>query len=114
MIHRLPWRQLTYEKLRLLAAGAGITFAVLLQLMQFGFRDAFYTSSVLVHTRLLADLVITSAQYEFIAATGTFPRRRLYEAQMFKQVESVGSMQMGIVPFTDPGAEGRCHPHGHG
>jgi putative ABC transport system permease protein len=102
MIHRLPWRQLTYEKLRLLAAGAGITFAVLLQLMQFGFRDALYTSSVLVHTRLLADLVITSAQYEYIVSTGTFPRRRLYEAQMFKQVESVGSMQMGIVPFRDP------------
>lgn len=102
MIHRLPWRQLTYEKFRLLAAGAGITFAVLLQLMQFGFLDALYTSSVLVHTRLLADLVITSAQYEYIVSTGTFPRRRLYEAQMFKQVESVGSLQMGIVPFRDP------------
>jgi putative ABC transport system permease protein len=102
MIHRLPWRQLTKEKLRLLAACAGITFAVLLQLMQFGFRDALYTSSTLVHTRLMADLVLTSSQYEFIVAPGTFPRQRLYEAQMFEQVASVGSMQMGIVPFKDP------------
>jgi DevC protein len=102
MIHRLPWRQLTYEKLRLLAAGAGITFAVLLQLMQFGFRDALYTSSTLVHTRLLADLVMISAQYEYIVSPGRFPRRRLYDALMFKEVESVASMQVGIVPFKDP------------
>jgi putative ABC transport system permease protein len=102
MINRLPWRQLTNEKLRLFAAGAGITFAVLLQLMQFGFRDALYTSSTLVHTRLLADLVLTSSQYEYIVSTGTFPRQRLYEALMFNEVEAVASMQMGIVPFRDP------------
>ncbi len=102
IIRRLPWRQLKYEQLRLLAAAAGITFAVLLQLMQFGFRDALYTSSTLVHTRLLADLVMTSSQYEFIVSTGTFPRQRLFEAMKFPEVESVGSMQLGIVPFKDP------------
>ena len=102
MIHRLPWRQLTHEKLRLLAAGAGITFAVLLQLMQFGFRDALYTSAVLVHDRLLADLVVTSSQYEYIVSPSAFPRRRLSEARMFKEVESSASLQVGIVPFTDP------------
>jgi putative ABC transport system permease protein len=102
MIHRLPWRQLTYEKLRLLAAAAGITFAVLLQLMQFGFRDALYISSVLVHDRLRADLVMISPQYEFIVATESFPRQRLRAALGFKDVESVGSMQMGITLFRDP------------
>ena len=62
MIHQLPWRQLTYEKLRLFAAGAGIAFAVLLQLMQFGFRDALFISSVLVHDHLRADLFMLSPQ----------------------------------------------------
>jgi putative ABC transport system permease protein len=102
MLHRLPWRQLTYEKLRLFAAGAGITFAVLLQLMQFGFRDALYVSSVLVHDRLRADLVMISPQYEFIVASESFPRQRLNTALGFKEVESVGSMQMGIALFRNP------------
>jgi DevC protein len=102
VIHKLPWRQLTHEKLRLVAASAGITFAVLLQLMQFGFRDALYTSSVLVHDRLLADLVILSPHYEYIVSTGSFPRRRLAQALMFKEVESVASLQLGILPFRDP------------
>jgi putative ABC transport system permease protein len=102
MIHRLPWQQLTHEKLRLLAACAGITFAVLLQLMQFGFRDALYTSSTLVHTRLLADLVISNAHYEYIVSPGTFPRRRIYEALKFAEVESVSSLHIGILPFKSP------------
>ncbi|MEI6666783.1 MAG: ABC transporter permease DevC [Acidobacteriota bacterium] len=102
IINRLAWRQLTSEKLRLLAAGAGITFAVLLQLMQFGFRDALYTSATLVHSRLLADLVMTSPQYEFIISPGSFPKQRLREAMQFKEVESVSSLEMGIVPFRDP------------
>lgn len=102
MLHRLPWRQLTYEKLRLLAAAAGITFAVLLQLMQFGFRDALYVSSVLVHDRLRADLVMISPQYEFIVASESLPRQRLNTALGFKEVDSVGSMQMGIALFRNP------------
>ena len=102
MIHRLAWQQLTHERLRLLAAVAGITFAVLLQLMQFGFRDALYTSSVFVHSRLQADIVLISAQYEYIIAPGRFPRRRLYEAMMLKDVESVAAMHMGLLPFKDP------------
>lgn len=102
MLHRLPWRQLTYDKLRLFAAGAGITFAVLLQLMQFGFRDALFISSVLVHDRLRADLFMISPQYEFIVASESFPRQRLNTALGFTDVESIGSMQVGITLFRNP------------
>lgn len=101
MIRGLAWRQLADEKLRLLAAVAGITFAVLLQLMQFGFRDALYTSSTLVHARLDADVVLTSSQYEYIGSTSTFTRRRLYQALMLEEVESVTPLHLGITPFKD-------------
>jgi putative ABC transport system permease protein len=102
MLHRLPWRQLTYEKLRLFAAAAGITFAVLLQLMQFGFRDALFISSVLVHDHLRADLFMVSPQYEFIVASESFPRQRLNTALGFADVDSVGSLLQGITLFRDP------------
>jgi DevC protein len=102
MIHRLPWRQLTSEKLRLLAAVAGITFAVLLQLLQFGFRDALYTSSTALHTRFHDDLVMINPQYEFILGSGAFPRSRLYEARGFEGVESVVPVRVGLLPFKNP------------
>src|SRR5688572_6167263 len=102
MINRLPWQQLTRERLRLLAAVAGITFAVLLQLMQLGFRDALYRSSTVVHNNLQADLVMTSAQYQYLLAAGTFPRRRLYEAMMLDEVESIAAVDLGLATFKDP------------
>ena len=73
MLHKLAWYQLISEKRRLMAALAGIAFAVLLQLMQFGFRDALFTSATVLHTHLLADLVMTSSQYEYMLATGSVP-----------------------------------------
>jgi putative ABC transport system permease protein len=102
MIRRLAWYQLVNERLRLLAAVAGITFAVLLQLMQFGFRDSLYTSSTLVQARLRADLVMTSAQYMYLIMPGSFARRRLYEALRVKDVASVASVSLGLTPFKDP------------
>lgn len=102
MIRRLAWRQLTHERLRFAAAVAGITFAVVLQLQQFGFRDALYSAATFVHNRLNADLVITSAQYEFIVESRAFPRRRLYEAQRSADVESVAALLVALAPFKDP------------
>lgn len=102
MIHRLAWYQLTNEKRRLLAALAGITFAVLLQLMQFGFRDSLYRSSTLVHASLKADLVLTSPQYSYLVVPGTFPRRRLYQALGLTHVDSVAALHLGLVALRDP------------
>src|SRR5713226_8200845 len=104
MINRLAWRQLTHERLRLAAAVAGITFAVVLQLQQFAFREALYTSATFIHSRLQADLIITSTQYEFIVSPSTFPRRRLYEALGFPEVDSVAALLAGLAPFKDPGS----------
>ena len=56
----LAWLQLSAEKLRLMAAVAGIAFAVMLMLMQLGFRDALISSATLVHDRLDGEVVIIS------------------------------------------------------
>jgi putative ABC transport system permease protein len=99
MLHKLAWYQLITEKRRLAAALAGIAFAVLLQLMQFGFRDALFTSSTVIHGQLRADLVLTSSQYEYVLATGTISQRRLYEALALPEVESVAPVYLGVAAF---------------
>jgi putative ABC transport system permease protein len=99
MIRRLAWHQLIAERRRLAAAVAGITFAVLLELMQFGFYDALFTSATLLHSRLDADLVLASANYEYVLSPGAFPRRRLQQALMLDDVESVAPVNVALAPF---------------
>ena len=69
----LAWLQLTAEKLRLMAALSGIAFAVMLMLMQLGFRDALLESATLLHERLAGEIVLTNPLYEYLLATPSFP-----------------------------------------
>lgn len=97
MIRNIPlaWLQLFHEKTHLLAALAGITFAVMLMLMQLGFRDALYQSSTKMHEHLRADLVLISPQYEYLYSTEHFSQRRLYQALAFPGVASVEPLYLG-------------------
>jgi putative ABC transport system permease protein len=99
---QLAWLQLVAEKRRLAAALAGIAFAVMLQLMQFGFRDAMFDSATTLHDRLVADLILTSTLYENVVAPGTVTERRLYQALGVAGVESVRPVHLGAAPFKNP------------
>lgn len=99
---RLAWLQLRREKLRLTIALSGVAFAVLLIFMQLGFQDALFTSSVSVHRRLLADIVLISPQSAYLASMKTFPRRRLYQALGFEGVESVSPVYTQLLPWKNP------------
>ncbi|MEN8181156.1 MAG: ABC transporter permease DevC [Myxococcota bacterium] len=81
MARRIPlaWLQLTREKLRLLVALAGVSFAVILVSMQLGFRGAVYDSAVRYHRHLHYDLVMVSPKTPFIGFPESFTRRRLYQ-----------------------------------
>src|SRR5512145_2654802 len=85
----LAWLQLTAEKLRLMAAVSGIAFAVMLMLMQLGFRDALLQSATLLHERLAGEIVLTNPLYEYLLATPSFPEARLYQALGVDGVESI-------------------------
>ena len=102
MLHRLAWEQLVVEKRRLLVALAGIAFAVMLQLMQFGLRDALFDSSTVVYDRLVADLILVSPLYESEMSPGIITRRRLYQALSEPATESVTPLYLGIAPFKNP------------
>ncbi len=85
----LAWLQLVREKARLVIALAGIAFAVILMMMQLGFRDALFESSVTLHRRFKTDIVLINPQSTALIAMNSFARSRLYQARGIPGVESV-------------------------
>lgn len=76
----LAWRQLARQRVRLLVALAGISFAGLLMFMQMGFRDGLFDSIVTLHEAIAADVVLISPQSTALTSMRPFPQRRLYQA----------------------------------
>jgi len=99
---RLAWLQLRREKLRLAIALSGVAFAVILIFMQLGFQDALFNSSVAVHQRLQADVVLINPTSAYLASMKTFPRRRIYQALGFEGVESVSAIYTMLLPWKNP------------
>jgi DevC protein len=100
--HKLAWLQLISEKRRLCAALAGIAFAVLLQLLNFGFRDAMFDGATVLHDRMNGDLILISSLYENEVSAGTLTRRRLYQALGVPGVASVAPVYLAGAPFKNP------------
>jgi putative ABC transport system permease protein len=104
MARRIPlaWLQLSAQKLRLLAAVGGITFAVMLILMQVGFRDALLKSATLVHDRIEGEIVLVSPLYEYLLAASSFPDARLHQALGIDGVQSVAPVYYTLADWKDP------------
>lgn len=98
----LAWLQLTREKIRLLVAVAGITFADTLMFMQLGFQDALFESATRMHKNLTGDLVLISPKSEAVMAMQTFSWRRLYQTLAVPGVESVNPLYMGLINWKNP------------
>jgi putative ABC transport system permease protein len=98
----LAWQQLVREKLRLLAALAGISFSAMLMLMQLGFRDALFDSAILVHERLRGDLIMMSPLYQTLGSTKSFTQRRLYQTLSVEGVDSVTPLYFAVTTWKNP------------
>ena len=98
----LAWLQLTRDRARLLAAVAGVAFAVLLVFMQFGFSNALYASAVRFHGGLVGDLFLINPQSAYLVRTVPFSRRRLYQVRGFEEVESVSAMYATLAMWKNP------------
>ena len=90
----IAWLQLRHRPLRLLVALAGIGFAVLLIMMQLGFRAALFESAVRFHERLNYDIALFSTNSVFIVRPEPFSSRRLYQALGDESVESVSPVHI--------------------
>ncbi len=94
--------QLKHDRMRLLTAIAGITFADILIFMQLGFSDALYKSNTQYARILQADLVILSTQAKNFGQLRAFSRRRLYQAQDVPGVASTDPVYVGSVQWRNP------------
>jgi len=83
------WRQLKHNRLRMFAAVLGITFAVVLMLVQQGFRAALFDSGIRWHNALQYDIVILSPKAEYLLEVHDFPRIRLLQARGVEGVRAV-------------------------
>jgi len=92
----LAWRNLTADRRRLATSTLGIAFAVLLMLMQLGFRNALVDSPVELLRWLNGDVVLVSSAKYQLNATEPFPRRRLFQAAAVEGVVSAVPVYMAM------------------
>lgn len=76
----IGWLQLRHKPLRLVVALLGISFAVLLIMMQLGFRSALFEGAVRFHERFNYDIALFSKNSVFIVRPQPFSIRRLYQS----------------------------------
>ena len=98
----LAWLQLSHEKIRLLVAIAGISFADILMFMQLGFRDALFDSAVKFHTNVQGDVFLVSPQSTSLIAMKTFSARRLQQARSLDNVESINPIYLDFRFWKNP------------
>jgi putative ABC transport system permease protein len=90
----LGWMQLKKEKLRFAVALAGVGFAVILILMQLGFRESMFASAVRYHEAFRYDIALISPETAFIVAPRPFADRRLFQALSVPGVRSVSPVYL--------------------
>ena len=98
----LGWLQLRHKPLRLLVALAGIAFAVLLIMMQLGFRSALFESAVRFHERFRYDIALFSPDSVFIVRPQGFSIRRLYQARSVDEVTDIAPIYIFPATWKNP------------
>jgi putative ABC transport system permease protein len=76
----LAWRNLTENKWRLAASTAGAAFAVVLMLLQNGFRNALLDNMSALIAHMDGELFLTNRLRYMVSHPAPFPRRRLDQA----------------------------------
>ncbi len=103
----LGWMQLRHKPLRLAVALLGISFAVLLIMMQLGFRAALFESAVRFHERLNYDIALFSPDSVFIVRPQPFSIRRLYQTLGDESVADISPVYIFPAVWKNPWNNGR-------
>lgn len=110
----IAWLQLRHKPGRLAVALAGIGFAVLLIMMQLGFRSALFESAIRYQERLNYDIALFSADSVYIVRPKAFSIRRLYQALAHEDVEAVDPVYIFPAIFKNPWNNERRNIHAVG
>ena len=98
----LGWLQLRHKPLRLVVALLGISFAVLLIMMQLGFRAALFEGAVRFHERFNYDIALFSTNSVFIVRPQAFSSRRLYQTLADEDVVDVSPVYIFPAVWKNP------------
>lgn len=98
----LAWLNLVHEKFRTLVAVSGVSFAVILILMQAGFFSAVLQTATLAYDRFEFDVLLVSPNYLHIGKPSWFPRRRLAQAASCAEVAKVTPFNMAFTLWLNP------------
>ena len=95
----LAWRNLVYEKNRLVVAIAGIAFAVMIMFMNLGFLGALSTAAANFYEGMNADIFLVSTKTIEISTSVTFPIDYLYRAAGLAGVQRVMPLYVGFLQW---------------
>jgi len=98
----LGWLQLKKEPVRFAVAITGVGFAVILMLMQLGFRESLFESSVRYHEAFRYDVALLSPETSFIVQPRPFADRRLFQALAIPGVAGVTPVYLAIGLWKNP------------
>lgn len=96
---RLAWRQLIFDRAKLVAAISGVLFACVLVFMQLGFKDSLYASATSAPLKLNGDLFLMHKQSEALWRPVQFKRNELMRALGNSAVAEVYPLYLGLAPF---------------
>ena len=96
---RFTLQLLLHERSRTIAAVGGVTFALLLMLLQVGFRNALLDSALELLRRIDADVVIIDKEKRPFLARVAMPRQRLYQALSVPGVERVAPIWLALAQW---------------
>lgn len=101
---RLPlaWKQLSFERMKLFTALAGVMVAVMLMWVQLGILAALYDGATTVHRSLNADLVVLNPLSDTLNQVKPLSARTLYRVRGYPEVEAVGEILVGPVQWRNP------------
>ncbi|MDX1944683.1 MAG: ABC transporter permease DevC [Pirellulaceae bacterium] len=95
----VAWQQLSHQRVKLVAAAAGVVVAVMLMLVQLGIRTGAMESSVSFSRRINSDLVVVSPRTKSIFRSAQFPRRLLYRLPSDRDVQTVSEVYISLAQW---------------
>ena len=98
----VAWRQLTHQKMKLIAAVAGVVVAVMLMLVQLGIRQGVLDNTIAFVRLIDADLVIVSPSTNTIFNSAQFPRRLMWRMKNHAAVEDVQEVYRAAAMWRNP------------
>lgn len=102
---RLAWRQLVYDRTKLIAATCGVLFATVLVFMQMGFKDALYASAASAPMKMAGDLFLMHKQTEAMWRPVRFNRTELMRTLAHPQVAQAYPLYMSLAQFKNPATQ---------